>query len=91
MRSIIISPTEINLHIPPEKNDTVILDLLIHNLAMTKTLYHFVVYEITKISNPSLTMEELEEKVLELNKNHGEITGQTQKEIIADLMSRYIE
>ena len=86
-----MSPTEINLHIPPEKNDTVILDLLIHNLAMTKTLYHFVVYEITKISNPSLTMEELEEMVLELNKNHGEITGQIQKEIIVDLMSRYIE
>ena len=58
---------------------------------MAQTLDHFVVYEIIKISNPSLTREELQEKVIELNKNHGEIIGQNKKEIIADLMTRYTE
>ncbi len=58
---------------------------------MAQTLDHFVVYEIIKIYNPSLTREELQEKVIELNKNHGEITGQNKKEIIADLMTRYTE
>jgi hypothetical protein len=84
-----MSKEEINLHIPREKQNSVMIDLLIENLAATFTLQDFVFMKLMNMSGDN--MEQIGSKLEGFLSSQKKQIEQFQTEITASIMSKYSE
>jgi hypothetical protein len=82
---------EINMHVPPHKQLTAILDMIIETNAAVCALQDFLFFKLMEISQPDKNQEDimnLSDAFIQSQKEHIE---RLRPKIMANLMSKYSE